>query len=530
MARKKQVVKTQHQINGREVLEAINAIAFSQNIEQSELLSILEKNIHDVLVRRNYDLRHANVEVSFDMNGNLHINRVYKIVPEYSDTYKENCQEITQDDILELLEKYVVDGDEEKTKLKQQEYVKVTNETVYEKIDFKFERKLFDDLRSVTKGKILATSKENRFNDIRYELSFFKARITNIRKQNIYLSYKDVEFILPFTEFDKHDSPRNYHIGDFISVSFLKEEKTNTSLRLFVTKKAECIVPTVFKQYKIIGKESQFELKTVSPLFNKKGYKLFITSKNLSADFIKQYILKHKNIAKVKQALEMSPAHNFLFLVSNSVTEFIIQFYQNKVVIQNISIDEDSNQYDLIVSTDTDKVTALKELKNLRIYTKKMFDQTINLNVLTSSEYHVQQEKENKELINNLMKNLHTHNLVAELLFEYQFDTVEDVYLADHVEFEPIKFQLEEYGLTIDELKEKASKYVNTHLDKYKDNENSNLNGLSLSENEIQILSKNYNINTIQELADLDMYEVMDILLVDKNRAKKIVLEARGLE
>ena len=226
----------------------------------------------------------------------------------------------------------------------------------------------------------------------------------------------------------------------------------------------------------------------------------------------------------------MSPAHNFLFLVSNSVTEFIIQFYQNKVVIQNISIDEDSNQYDLIVSTDTDKVTALKELKNLRIYTKKMFDQTINLNVLTSSEYHVKQEKENKELINNLMKNLHTHNLVAELLFEYQFDTVEDVYLADHAEFEPIKFQLEEYGLTIDELKEKASKYVNTHLDKYKDNENSNLNGLSLSENEMQILSKNYNINTIQELADLDMYEVMDILLVDKNRAKKIVLEARGLE
>ena len=89
---------------------------------------------------------------------------------------------------------------------------------------------------------------------------------------------------------------------------------------------------------------------------------------------------------------------------------------------------------------------------------------------------------------------------------------------------------MEEYGLTIDELKLKASKYVTTHLDKYKDNEKSDLNALSLSENEIQTLSKNHNINTIQELADLDMYEVMDILLVDENRAKKIVLEARGLE
>ena len=114
MARKKQVVKTEHQINGREVLEAVDAIAFSQNIDQSELLYILEKNIHDVLLRRNHELRNADVEVSFDINGNLHINRIYKIVPEYSDTYKENCQEITQDDIPELLAKYVVDGDEEK--------------------------------------------------------------------------------------------------------------------------------------------------------------------------------------------------------------------------------------------------------------------------------------------------------------------------------------------------------------------------------------------------------------------------------
>ena len=282
--------------------------------------------------------------------------------------------------------------------------------------------------------------------------------------------------------------------------------------------------------YKIMGRESQFELKQSALYLRKKVINCLLLQKNLSADFIKQYILKHKNIEKVKQALEMSTLDNFIFFVANSVPEFIVQFYQNKVTIQNISIDEDMNQYDLIVATDEDKVKALKELHNLRIYTKKMFDQTIDLNVLTSSEYEVKQKEENKEFVNNLMKNLHTHNLVAELLFEHQFDTVEDVYLADYDEFEPIKFQLEEYGLTIDELKAKASKYVTTHLDKYKDNEKSDLNALSLSENEIQTLSKNHNINTIQELADLDMYEVMDILLVDENRAKKIVLEARGLE
>ena len=84
--------------------------------------------------------------------------------------------------------------------------------------------------------------------------------------------------------------------------------------------------------------------------------------------------------------------------MANSVPEFIVQFYQNKVTIQNISIDEDMNQYDLIVATDEDKVKALKELHNLRIYTKKMFDQTIDLNVLTSSEYEVKQKEENKRV------------------------------------------------------------------------------------------------------------------------------------
>ena len=112
MARKKNITK-EHQINGRELIEAIDAISYSQDVKREDLIAILKENIKDVLLRKNKEFKFAQLNINLSNDGVLDIKRVYHIVPQYSDTYEQNCKEIIQDDIQELLNQYVVEDNNE---------------------------------------------------------------------------------------------------------------------------------------------------------------------------------------------------------------------------------------------------------------------------------------------------------------------------------------------------------------------------------------------------------------------------------
>ena len=362
MARKKNITQ-EHQINGRELIEAIDAIAYSQEIEREDLITILTENIKDVLLRKNKEFKFAQLDINLSNDGVLDIRRVYHIVPKYSDTYEENCKEIIQDDIQELLNKYVVENNDEATKEKQNQYVQVDakNNLIYEKIDFKFERKLFEDLRGITKGKISMTSKQNKFEKIKHQLDFFQARVFNIRKGNIYVNYEDVEFILPFSQLE--NSQQQPEIGDYIYVTYYQTEELSNSVRYYVSNKFSIMIPILFKKYVKAFKNSELEIKFVSKMHKNNGYKLFIKS-SLSKEFINNFLFKNDDIRYVRKLLKMKPEDKFVYITANSVEEFLVD-YLYKTNIKKIIHNVDLNCYQIVVDTYETKSYLKREMKAL---------------------------------------------------------------------------------------------------------------------------------------------------------------------
>ena len=530
MARKKNITQ-EHQINGRELIEAIDAIAYSQEIEREDLITILTDNIKDVLLRKNKEFKFAQLDINLSNDGVLDIRRVYHIVPKYSDTYEENCKEIIQDDIQELLNKYVVENNDEATKEKQNQYVQVDtkNNLVYEKIDFKFERKLFEDLRGITKGKISMTSKQNKFEKIRHQLDFFQARVFNIRKGNIYVNYEDVEFILPFSQLE--NSQQKPEIGDYIYVTYYQTEELSNSVRYYVSNKFSIMIPILFKKYVKAFKNSELEIKFVSKMHKNNGYKLFIKS-SLSKEFIHNFLFKNDDIRYVRKLLKMKPEDKFVYITANSVEEFLVD-YLYKTNIKKIIHNVDLNCYQIVVDTYETKSYLKREMKALSFYLNILFsddpNNRIKIKVLTEKEETKQDESLKNRHVKTLMKTIGITDVVAGVLYDDGFETVDVVAFVDVSEFDNIKDELSKYDLTPEQIQQKARKHMLDNVHLYEKAIDSNLYELDLSMEEIEILIER-NIKSKDDVADLDMFELQDMLSMPDDRAKQIILSARNIK
>lgn len=530
MARKKNITQ-EHQINGRELIEAIDAIAYSQEIEREDLITILTDNIKDVLLRKNKEFKFAQLDINLSNDGVLDIKRVYHIVPKYSDTYEENCKEIIQDDIQELLNKYVVENNDEATKEKQNQYVQVDtkNNLVYEKIDFKFERKLFEDLRGITKGKISMTSKQNKFEKIKHQLDFFQARVFNIRKGNIYVNYEDVEFILPFSQLE--NSQQKPEIGDYIYVTYYQTEELSNSVRYYVSNKFSIMIPILFKKYVKAFKNSELEVKFVSRMHKNNGYKLFIKS-SLSKEFINNFLFKNDDIRYVRKLLKMKPEDKFVYITANSVEEFLVD-YLYKTNIKKIIHNVDLNCYQIVVDTYETKSYLKREMKTLSFYLNILFsddpNNRIKIKVLTEKEETKQDESLKNRHVKTLMKTIGITDVVAGILYDDGFETVDVVAFVDVSEFDNIKDELSKYDLTPEQIQQKARKHMLDNVHLYEKAIDSNLYELDLSMEEIEILIER-NIKSKDDVADLDMFELQDMLSMPDDRAKQIILSARNIK
>ena len=115
------------------------------------------------------------------------------------------------------------------------------------------------------------------------------------------------------------------------------------------------------------------------------------------------------------------------------------------------------------------------------------------------------------------MDKLNVDEELAEVLVSEGFDSIESIAYSPESELLSIEGFDEEL---VKELKEMAFKVINTY----------SLNDLSKLKNiTIQIMDElsNKGIHNREDLADLSTDELMDLVAIDTNHAKKLILEAR---
>ena len=521
-SRKKIIDKPEHKINGKDVLEAIGAISSLHEIDKEELLNILEKNIHDVVTRKDKALKFANVKVNIDRKtGEIDINRIYNIKKEYSSTYEENCKEIIIDDIDDLK------LDIKELNKNPEDYITINNELniVLQKIDFKFERKIFEDLRGVIKGKISMTSKENKFEKLENLELPLNCIITNIKKGQMFLQHQELDFVLPFKEFEKQDSIKSYNIGDKITVVFDHVETLNNSVRYYVTRKVKKLIPALFLKYNYSVKNGDIEILDAYPFIHKDGYKVLVKNIHEKKEEALRNLIHSNSLNKIKMDLNMtSVKDNIIFLFAKTPEELIINSFY-KMEINKLIFNEENKLYQLIVKTKNDKSQILKDLFHVKLMLKNNFGK-YNIHVMTQEEFNLNELEDKNKIIIKLMKSLKINNEVAEILYNDYFDDIEIIAYSEDFEFDNIADKLAEFGLTIKNIKDKAKNHINNNSEN-NDEKIEELYNFDLNSDEIKLLS--LKVKSKEELADLDVFELQEILEIDESRAKKVIMQARNL-
>lgn len=527
MARKAKNIQKEHQIIGRELIEAIESIAFSRDIPVDDVINALTSNIRDVIVRQNpKEFKYANIVVSLNkQNGHLDIHREYKIVAEYGDTYEENCKEITEEDILVLMKE-----------VKDESYITIIKEQgiVCEKLDFKFERKVFQDLKGVTKGEISLIEKQSKFEKLKEEnLSVFTAIITNIKKGKMYLNYRDLEFILPFSEFDKHDNIKSYEIGKKITVAFSHEEPLHNSVKYYVTKKSNKLIPQLFTKYNYAAKMGDFIIGDVIPMYQSKGYKLVITDYRVSKQNVINVILKNKSVDYIRAEIGLEQGgNNLILLFGKDVSEFIINYF-HKINISKMVFDEVKNMWIVVVQNKEDKLNIIRDIKTVYYWVNKIYNQNstnkIRLQVVTEKELDEDEKIQEERVVKFLVQSLNISDDEAKILYQEYFDTIEIIAYSNEEEFVDVVNLFSEINskLSISELQRKAKQFLINNPNYVNEQINPDIYDLNLSSEEMKILLDNHQIKSKSDIADLDAFELQEILNCELEYAQNIILTAR---
>lgn len=186
----------------------------------------------------------------------------------------------------------------------------------------------------------------------------------------------------------------------------------------------------------------------------------------------------------------------------------------NPIEVVKVVLDESFNKsYFAIKDSDYSKYE-----KSISIY-EKLASKILNSEVIIKSESTFEEEIAEKDgkFISNLMDKLNVDEELAEVLVSEGFDSIEAIAYSPESELLSIDGFDEEL---IKELKEMAFKVINTY----------SLNDLSKLKNiTIQIIDElsNKGIKNREDLADLSTDELMDLVEIDTNHAKKLILEAR---
>lgn len=527
MARKVKTIQKEHQIVGRELIEAIESIAFSRDIPVDNVIYALTTNIRDVIVRQNpKEFKYANISVSLNkQNGYLDIHREYKIVSEYGDTYEQNCKEITKEDIILLIQD-----------VKDESYITIFEKegVVHEKLDFKFERKVFQDLKGATKGEISLIEKQNKFEKLKEEgLTVFTAIITNIKKGKMYLNYRDLEFILPFGEFDKHDNIKSYEIGKKITVAFSHEEVLHNSVKYYVTKKSNKLIPQLFNKYNYAAKMGDFVIGDVIPMYQNNGYKLVITDYRVSKQNVINVILKNKSVDYIRAEIGLEQGkNNLILLFGKDVSEFIINYF-HKIKISKMIFDEVKNMWIIVVENKDDKLSIIRDIKTLYYWVNKIYNpnstQKIRLQVATEQELNEDEKIQEERVVKFLVQSLNIADNEARILYQEYFDTIEIIAYSNEDEFVDVidLFTKINSQLSIQELQKKAKQFLIDNPNYVNEQINPDIYDLNLSSEEMKVLLDNHQIKSKSDVADLDAFELQEILNCELEYAQNIILTAR---
>lgn len=487
-----------------ELLELIDTIAKEKGISIEEIFSAMEAALNKIAHNKYGILYDIRTKINRG-NGAIIVQRVFTVVEEVENNYKEI--------------------DIEEARKKRSDAV-VGDEIIERLPSLEFARGGAQPFRQILMSKIKAAEKEREYQAYKDKVGeIVSGTVKRIEAGNVYL-----ELVNKAEAYMRRDNtiPReNLDIGNRMRALIVDVRQDSKGPQILISRTKPDFIVKLFSQEIPEVYEGTIEIKAIAREAGSRT-KIAVISKDQSIDPIGSCI-GYKG-AKIQGILgELKGEKIDLVHYSDNIANFVINaFYP--VEVQKIIVNEEGQRIDVVVRKDDLSMSIGRRGQNIHLISRLV---GWKIDLLSEEAEKEKRETELKEKIAYYKKAIDVDEVIARLLISEGYNSVEDIIedadglkeipAFDEDIVEELTQRSKDYIIQQDIITAKALKEANVAEDLL--NFNSDLS------KEMLLILANSEVKTLQDLADLSYFELLDILppgSVSQTQAEDIIMQARN--
>ena len=495
----------------QDLLEGIKSLAEEKNIDKEIVFESLEIAIAKI-AKHKYG-EEFNITASIDRkNGAIHTQRLFEVIesPESKgDEYDPNTM-LTVDKAKKYDENAKV-GDVVADPLPEPEFGRVA----------------FQTARQIMIGRVRDAEKGHQYEEFKDEVgTIVNGVVKRLEFGNVYVDINGkAEGYIKNTELIPGE---RLVVGDRVRALIMDVERSNTGPQIFLTRTHPMFMEKLFVQEVPEIYEGIIKIKSVSRAPGSHA-KIAVETNDPSVDAVGMTVgIKGTRIQPVIN--ECHGEKIDVILYSEDPAVFIVNAMQPAKVAK-IIIDEDNHRAAIVVNPDQQSLAIGRRGQNVRLASQLT---GWEIDVLSEEEEQERRAKEAKEKTELFIRGLDVDEMIAQILINEGFRTIEEIAFVDIHELESIESFNAELAA---ELQKRAKDYLNKQEQDYIEQGHAagmtdDLLNFSFVQRPIIMKLGAAGIKTLTDLADLSADELVEILGEDTmslHLAGRVIMKAREL-
>lgn len=484
----------------REVLLLIDALAREKNVEKNVVFAALELALGSATKKRFRE--DADVRVSIDHEtGNYQSFRRWQVVTD--DTFEDPARQIPLSEALQR-----------NAKIQLEEFIEEQLEPI------EFGRIGAQAAKQVIFQKIRDAEREQILNDFLERKDYMvTGTIKRMERGNAIIESGKVEASLPR---DQMIPKENLRVGDRVRAYLSKVDRTARGPQLLLSRIAPEFLMKLFELEVPEIEEGLLEVKAAARDPGSRA-KIAVKSNDQRVDPIGTCVgMRGSRVQAVTG--ELAGERVDIILWSNDPATFVINALA-PAEISSIVVDEEKHCMDIVVDEENLAQAIGRGGQNVRLASELT---GWELNIMSTEESQKKNEEELSVIRKLFMEKLDVDEEVADILAQENFTTLEEV------AYVPINEMLEIESLdekTVNELRTRARNMLLTEAIASEENVENlaedlrSLEGMD-SKTARELAAKG--IKTRDDLADLAVDDLMEMIEIDTERAKNLIMTARA--
>ena len=484
----------------REVLLLVDALAREKNVEKNVVFTALELALGSATKKRFRE--DAGVRVSIDHEtGNYQSFRRWQVVPD--DTVEDPARQIPLSEALQR-----------NAEIQLEEFIEEPLEPI------EFGRIGAQAAKQVIFQKIRDAEREQILNDFLERKEYMvTGTIKRMERGNAIIESGKVEAALPR---DQMIPKENLRVGDRVRAYLSKVDRTARGPQLVLSRIAPEFLMKLFELEVPEIEEGLLEVKSAARDPGSRA-KIAVKSNDQRVDPIGTCVgMRGSRVQAVTG--ELAGERVDIILWSNDPATFVINALA-PAEISTIVVDEEKHCMDIVVDEENLAQAIGRGGQNVRLASELT---GWELNIMSMEESQEKNEEEFSIIRKLFMEKLDVDEEVADILAQENFTTLEEV------AYVPLNEMLEIESLdekTVNELRTRARNMLLTEAIVSEENvENMSEDLLSLegmdSETARELAAKG--IKNREDLADLAVDDLLEMIEMDSERAKNLIMTARA--